>query len=330
MPDNAIRTIPYHQAIREALEEEMERDDRVFLLGEDIGRMGGTFWATRGLLAKFGPERVRDTPISEAAIVGAAVGAAVMGMRPVAEIMYIDFLLISADQLINQASRLRYMHGKDLTVPLVVRPQGGTGRSNGAQHSASLEALFAHIPGLIVVMPSTPSDAKGLLKSAIRDPNPVVFIEHKRLYFTGGPVPEGEFLIPLGKADVKRRGRDVTLIATSSMVRVALEATERLAAEGIEAEVIDPRTLHPLDERTILESVRRTSRAVVIHEASRAYGVGAEIAAMIMEKAFDSLDAPVLRVTGLDTPVPYSHRLENEVIPSVGGIVQAVRQVVAS
>ena len=329
MLDGARRMIPYHQAIREALEEEMERDSRVFLLGEDIGRMGGTFWATRGLLAKFGPERVRDTPISEAAIMGAAVGAAVMGMRPVAEIMYIDFLLISADQLINQAAKFRYMHGGPLTVPLVVRTQGGTGRSNGAQHSGSLEALFAHIPGLIVVMPSTPADAKGLLKSAIRDPNPVVFIEHKRLYFTSGPVPEGESLIPLGKADVKRRGRDVTLIATSSMVRLTLEAADRLAAEGIEADVIDPRTLRPLDEDTILDSVRRTGRGVIVHEANRTYGVGAEFAALIMEKAFDSLDAPVLRVAGLDTPVPYGFRLEEEVIPNLDRVIEAVHQVVS-
>lgn len=318
-----MRQISYSEAVQEALREEMERDARVILIGEDIGKLGGIFRATKGLLDQFGPERVIGTPISEAAIVGAAVGASLLGMRPVAEIMYVDFMPIAADQLVNQAAKFRYMHGKKITIPLVVRTQGGIGRSNGAQHSASLEAWFAHIPGLKVVMPSTPADAKGLLKSAIRDDNPVVFIEHKALYATRGSVPEGEVLIPLGEADVKRSGKDVTLIATSMMVARALAAAETLAGQGIDAEVIDPRTLVPLDEECILQSVMKTGRVVIVHEACKRYGIGAEMAAIITEKAFDFLDAPPLRVAGADVPIPYGP-LEEAAVPSADLIVQSV------
>jgi len=321
------RELTYAEAVNEALAEEMERDSTVFLLGEDIGVYGGIFTATRGLLERFGPERVRDTPISEAAIAGVAVGAALMGMRPVAEIMYEDFAMISMDQIVNNAAKMRYMFGGQVRVPMVLRTQGGSGRGNGAQHSQSLEAWFAHVPGLVVIMPSTPYDVKGLLKSAIRDDNPVVFIEHKMLYLTTkGFVPDEEYTIPIGKADVKRVGSDVTVIATSWMVPRALAAAEALASEGVSVEVIDPRTLRPLDEETILESVRKTGRALVVHEAVKFGGIGAEIAAMIMENAFDYLDAPVARLAGVDAPIPYAAVLERAAVPTEEGIAEAIRR----
>jgi pyruvate/2-oxoglutarate/acetoin dehydrogenase E1 component len=322
-----VRKLSYAQAVAEALNEEMTRDPDVFLMGEDIGRFGNIYGATRGLLEAFGKERVRDTPISEAAIVGAAVGASLLGMRPVVEIMYMDFMTIAADQIVNHAAKFRYMFGGSVELPLVIRTQGGTGTSNAAQHSQSLESWFMHTPGLHVVMPSTPYDAKGLLKASIREDNPVIFIEHKSLYKTWGPVPEEEYLIPLGQADVKREGKDITVVATSLMVQRALGAAEEVEKEGGSVEVIDPRTLSPLDEETILNSARKTGKVIVVHEACKTCGIGAEIAARIMEKAFDYMDAPVVRLGGLDIPVPYARNLEEASVPSQEQIVQAIRKV---
>ncbi|MBI4536841.1 MAG: alpha-ketoacid dehydrogenase subunit beta [candidate division NC10 bacterium] len=321
-----MREITYKQAIQEALREEMRRDERVFLLGEDIGVYGGAFGVTLGFLEEFGKARVRDTPISELGIVGAAAGAALMGMRPVVEIMFIDFSTLALDQLANQAAKMRFMFGGKARVPMVLRAPQGAGTGAAAQHSQSLEALFVHFPGLKVAMPSTPADAKGLLKAAIRDDNPVVFIEHKLLYNRKGPVPDGEHLVPLGRAEIKRPGRDLTLIAISNMVIKALEAAEILAAEGIEIEIVDPRTLVPLDEATVLDSVRRTGRVLIAHEACRTGGVGAEILARIVEEGFDYLDAPIRRLAGRDFPIPYSKVLERQVIPQVEDIVREARR----
>ena len=322
------RKIKYVQALNEALREEMLRDERVFLMGEDIAIYGGAYQVTRGLYDEFGAERVRDTPISEAAIAGAAAGAAMTGTRPVAEIMYIDFSTIAMDQIINIAAKNRYMFGGKSIVPVVYRTQGGAGRGIAEHHSQSLEAWYQHIPGIFVVMPSTPFDAKGLLKTCIRDDNPVMFIEQKLLYGTEGEVPEGEYTVPLGVADVKREGTDVTIVAYSRMVLIALEAAEDLVKEGISVEVIDPRTLKPLDVETIIGSVKKTSRAVVVHEGYRTCGVGAEIAAQIMEEAFDYLDAPVLRVAGEDVPIPMSPVLEEAAVPSKTKIVEAIKKLV--
>jgi len=282
----------------------------------------------RDLIKEFGPERVRDTPISEAAIAGAAAGAAMTGMRPVAEIMYIDFSTIATDEIVNIAAKNRYMFGGKSTVPVVYRTQGGAGRGIAAHHSGSLEAWYVHSPGILVVMPSTPFDAKGLLKTCIRDDNPIMFIEHKMLYGTEGDVPEEEYTVPLGVADVKREGADVTIVAYSRMVLSALEAAEELVEEGIEAEVVDPRTLKPLDIDTIASSVKKTSKAVVVHEGYRTCGVGAELAARIMEKCFDYLDAPIKRVAGADVPIPMSPVLEEAAIPSKEKIIEAVKQIV--
>jgi len=326
---HGLRTIPYWQALNEALKEEMERDPRVFLFGEDIGRYGGAYGVTRGLLDLFGPQRVIDTPISEATIAGAAVGAAMTGLRPVAEIMYVDFTPLAMDQLANQGAKNRYMFGGKTTVPLTVRTEGGTGRGIAAHHSQSLEALWVHFPGIYVVMPATPYDAKGLLKAAIRDDNPVLFIEHKMLYSTQGPVPEEEYLIPLGVADIKRTGRHVTVIAYSRMVLLALEAAETLAKEGIEAEVVDPRTLKPLDMETILASVRKTGRAVCVTEAYRTGSFAAELASRIQEQAFDWLDAPIRVVGGADVPIPMAATLERAAVPQVDDIINAIREVLA-
>ena len=321
-----MRKIKYVQALNEALREEMLRDERVFLMGEDIAIYGGAYQVTRGLYDEFGAERVRDTPISEAAIAGAAAGAAMTGTRPVAEIMYIDFSTIATDQIINIAAKNRYMFGGKSIVPVVYRTQGGAGIAE--HHSQSLEAWYQHIPGIFVVMPSTPFDAKGLLKTCIRDDNPVMFIEQKLLYGTEGEVPEGEYTVPLGVADVKREGTDVTIVAYSRMVLLALEAAEDLAKEGISVEVVDPRTLKPLDAETIIGSVKKTGRAVVVHEGYRTCGVGAEIAAQIMEEAFDYLDAPVLRVAGEDVPIPMSPVLEEAAVPSKTKIVEAIKKLV--
>ena len=319
--------ISYSQAVRQALREEMQRDPKVFIIGEDVAGHGGAFGVTRGLLEEFGCERVINTPISEAAIAGSAVGAAVAGCRPVAEIMYMDFVTIAMDQIVNQAAKMRYMFGGKARLPLVVRTPAGAGRGNAAQHMQSLEAWFCHVPGLKVVMPSTPYDAKGLLKASIRDDNPIIFVEHKLLYATKGEVPEEEFVIPLGQADIKRQGDDVTVIATSRMVHFALEAAEHLATEGISVEIIDPRTLVPLDIEAIIRSVKRTNHALVVHEAVRRGGYGAEIVAQIQEKAFDYLDAPVGRVCGENVPIPFARTLEAAAIPDAARIAAGVRQV---
>jgi pyruvate/2-oxoglutarate/acetoin dehydrogenase E1 component len=319
-----MRKITFSQALNEALQEEMRRDERVIVLGEDINLpWGGAFRVTAGLVEEFGPKRVRTTPISEAAIAGGAVGAALVGCRPVAEIMYLDFIPIAMDQIVNQAAKVRYMSGGQATVPVVFRTQGGGGRSNAAQHSQSLEAWFVHVPGLKVVSPSTPYDAKGLLKSCIRDDNPVIFIEHKLLYFTSGEVPEEDYTIPLQKAAIRREGEHITIVSYSNMALKCLEAAKRLEERGIHAEVIDLRTLSPLDMETVLGSVRKTHRLLVVHEACRTGGLGGEIAAQVAESAFDELDAPVGRVGSLDSPMPYSPALENMVIPTPDRIVSA-------
>lgn len=325
-----MREILYREALNEALREEMERDECVFVLGEDVAEpYGGVYRVTLGLSDIFGTDRVRNTPLSEVAIMGATLGSALTGMRPVGELMYIDFTAVCMDQIVNQIAKLRYMTGGQAVLPLVIRTQGGAGRSSAAQHAQSLEAWFMHTPGLKVVMPSTPEDAKGLLKTSIRDDNPVLFIEHKLLYNEKGQVPEEEYTIPFGVADVKRPGSDVTVIATSRMVLRSLKAAEQLEEEGISVEVVDPRTLVPLDEETMLESVRKTNRVVIVHEACRRGGVGAEIAAMIQEKAFDYLDAPIERVGAEDVPVPFAPILEDFVIPDEARIMDAVRRTLA-
>lgn len=324
-----MREITYREALKEALREEMKRDERVFLMGEDVGPYGGAYGVTRGLYEEFGEERVRDTAISEAAIAGAAAGAAMTGMRPVAEIMSIDFSTIAMDQLVNIAAKNRYMFGGKTTVPMVMRTQGGTGRGVAGHHSQSLEAWYVHVPGLYVVMPSTPYDAKGLLKTAIRNDNPIMFIEHKLLYGTKGEVPEEEYTVPLGKADIKREGNDVTVVAYSRMVLIALEAAGELEKEGVSLEVIDPRTLKPLDMDMILGSVRKTGRVIIVSEACKTGGVAGEIAAQIMENGFDYLDAPVVRVAAADVPIPMSPVLEEAAVPSVEKIIEAVKGIIS-
>ena len=320
----ADREITFVQALNEALQEEMRRDERVFIMGEDIGLYGGAFKVTRDLIDEFGPKRVRNTPISEAAIVGTAAGAALTGTRPVAEIMYVDFTTLGMDQIVNQMAKIRYMFGGKATVPVVIRTQGGAGRGNAAQHSQSLEAWFVHVPGIYVVQPSTPYDAKGLLKSAIRDDNPILFLEHKMLYNVKGMVPEGEYVVPLGKADIKRPGADVTIVATSWMVHHALAAAETLSEQGIEAEVIDPRTLKPLDKDTIIKSVKKTLHLVIVNEGCRTGGFAAQLAGMLLEDVFDYLDAPIKIVASEDVPIPYNHVLEYETIPGEKDVVAAV------
>jgi len=321
-----MKKITYREALREALQEEMRREETVFLMGEDIAEWGGCYKVTDGLLAEFGEERVRNTPISEAGFVGAALGAAITGMRPVAEIMYIDFSTVAFDQIVNQIAKIRYMVGGQLNVPLVIRTQGGAGRSSAAQHAQSLEALFMHTPGLLIAMPSTPHDAKGLLKTAIRNDNPVMFIEHKLLYSEEGEIPEEEYLIDFGKAHTKREGKDLTIVATSRMVLKAIEAAEKLDEQGISAEVIDPLTLVPLDKETIIDSVKRTNRLLIVHEAVERCGFGAELAAIVIKEAFDYLDAPIERVAAANVPVPFAPALEDYVIPDVDDIVDAVRK----
>ncbi|MDX6154073.1 alpha-ketoacid dehydrogenase subunit beta [Marinococcus sp. PL1-022] len=320
------RSITFAEAVREALSQEMREDQDVFILGEDIGVYGGAFGVTRGMIEEFGPERVRNTPISEAAITGAAIGSALTGMKPVVELQFSDFITIAMDQLANQAAKLRYMYGGKGNVPMVLRTPSGSGTGAAAQHSQSLEAWVAHVPGLKVVQPSTASDAKGLLKAAIADPNPVIFYEHKLLYKTQEHVPEEAYTIPLGEADVKREGTDVTIVATAVMVHKALEAAEKLAEEGIDVEVIDPRTLVPLDEQTIVDSVKKTGKVIVVHEAVKRGGYGGEIASMIAEsEAFDYLDAPIRRLGALPIPVPYNPALEKAMVPQVDDIMQAAR-----
>jgi pyruvate/2-oxoglutarate/acetoin dehydrogenase E1 component len=320
-----MHTLTVAEAICEGLREEMARDSRVFLMGEDVGAIGGIFATSRGLLEKFGPERVRDAPISEAAIVGYAIGASVAGLRPIVECGgFVDFLSLTMDQIVNQAAKLRYMFGGKGMVPIVVRAAQGTGVKLAAQHSQSLEAWFAHVPGLIVVCPSTPADAKGLLLAAIRNPNPVIFLEHKMLYFVKGDVPDGDGVEPIGVAARRREGTDVTLCSYSLMAHRCLEAADLLGQRGVSCEVLDLRTIRPWDREAILASVRRTHRLVVVHEAVRSFGVGAEIAATVMEEAFDDLDAPIVRVAAHDIPMPFNDTLERETVPTVERIVEAV------
>lgn len=323
-----MRKTTYKEALREALREEMRRDPTVFILGEDVGKYwGGAFKVTEGLAEEFGEERVKDTPISESAIVGAGVGAAITGMRPVAEIMFGDLTALAMDQIANQAAKIRYMFGGQAKVPLVIRTPFGAGVNIAAHHSQSLEAWFMHIPGLHVAVPSTPYDAKGLLKTAIRGDNPVFFCEHKLLYPMEGVVPEKEYTIPFGKADVKREGSDVTVVATLYMVHKALEAAGELEEENISVEVVDPRTLTPLDKETIINSVRKTGRLVVVSEDCKTAGVSAEIAATVAEEAIDYLDAPIKRVAEPDTPIPFSPTLEQYVLPDEKAIVEAVKEI---
>lgn len=320
-----MRQLQYNEALNEALIEEMTRDEKVILIGEDVGAYGGVFKVSKGLLDRFGPQRVRDTPICESAIIGTATGAALMGMRPVAEISFIDFILLAMDQIGNHVAKIMQIAPGLLELPMVIRTEGGVGGGIGCQHSQSLEALFAHLPGLKIVMPSTPYDAKGLLKTAIRDNTPVMCIENKKLYALKGSVPEEEYFVPIGKADVKREGKDITIIATSFMVHEALKAAEALEKDGISAEVVDPRTLVPLDVDTLVASVKKTARALVVHEAVERCGIGAEISAVLNEKAYDYLDGPVLRHAGLNVSLPQNWHLEPVCIPSADSIREKVK-----
>ena len=319
-----MTTLTYAQALNDALREEMRADARVFIMGEDIGHHGGVFRVTKDLLDEFGPARVRDTPISESGFVGLGIGAALAGMRPVVELLFMDFALVAADQIVNQAAKLRYMAGGTVSVPIVIRAQQGGGRGNGAQHSQSFEAWFAQVPGLIVVAPATPADAKGLLKSAVRAGNPVIFIEHKLLYNTKGEVPEGEHIIPIGKADVKRVGRDITIVSYSRTLLFALEAAQQLSQQGVEAEVIDLRTIEPLDMETIIQSVKGTARLLVVHESHANCGIGAEIIARVYEQAPDALVIPARRLGAKHVPIPVAEPLEHAVLPQPADIVKAV------
>ena len=321
-----MKRVMYREAIAAALAEEMRRDETVFVMGEDVAIVGGVYKATKGLLEEFGPQRVRNTPLSELAIMGTATGAAMCGARPVAEIMHIDFIGCGFDILLNQMSKMRYKTNGQVTVPLVIRTQCGRGRSNGCTQSQSLESLLTHIPGLKVVMPSTPYDAKGLLKSAIRDNDPVIFIEHKGLYQTRGEIPEEEYVLPIGKADIKQEGTDVTIITYSKSVLMALDAAKELEIAGISAEVLDLCTLVPLDFEAIKESVSKTGRVLIVHEACERSGYGAEIAAQIVDKLFDELDAPILRVCGENIPVPNATLPEVESAPTVAKIVAAAKK----
>ena len=327
MPDASMRELTFAQAVREALAEEMRRDKRVCILGEDVAEAGTPFKVLSGLVEEFGTGRVIDTPISEAGFTGVAVGAAMTGLRPVVDIMFGDFLTLTMDQMVNQAAKVHYMSGGTWKVPMVLRTTLGATRRSAAQHSQSLQAWFSHVPGLKVVIPSTPADAKGLLKSAIRDDNPVVFFEDKMMHHKlKGPVPTGEFTIPFGLADIKRVGEDITLVATSSMVQLALEAAEMLAQTGISAEVVDPRTLWPLDEKTLVESVQKTSRAIVLDEGYGRYGVTAELAAVISERAFYSLDGPVVRMGAMHVPIPFSPPLEDLTVATAKSVFEAARK----
>ncbi len=320
-----MREITYAQAINEAMSQEMRRDENVFLMGEDVGLYGGAFGVSVGMFDEFGPDRVRDTPISEAVIAGAAAGAAVTGMRPIAEIMFSDFCTISMDQLVNQAAKMRYMFGGKAQVPMVLRTPEGSGTGAAAQHSQSLEAWFCHVPGLKVVTASTPADAKGLLTAAIRDNNPVIFFEQKLLYRVKGDVPEGDYVLPLSKSHVVQEGKDLTIVTYGRMLPVVQQAVAAVAKDGISVEIVDPRTLYPMDKDTIIESVMKTSRAMIVHEACKTGGLGGEIAAAITEsEAFYYLDAPVKRVCGLDVPIPYCPELEKNVVPTVEKVTDAI------
>ena len=318
--------ITYREALRQALQEEMRQDPKVWILGQNIAGYGGTYAVTKGLFEEFGPDRVRDTPIAEAGIIGLATGSAMGGTKPIAEIMSINFTLVAIDQIVNHAAKMRYMFGGQWSVPMVIRTSSGYGML-AATHSQTFENWYAYIPGLKVVMPATPYDAKGMLKAAIRDPDPVMFIEHSNLYGQKGEVPEGDYVVPLDKADVKREGADVTLVCWSSMVKPCLQAAETLAADGVAAEVVDMRAMRPLDTDTVVASVKKTSRCVIVEEGWRTLGVGAEIAARVSEEAFDWLDAPVGRVGGKEVPMPYAKNLEKLCIPNEGDILAAVRAI---
>ena len=321
-----MANIAYRAAIAQAMIEEMERDSSVILLGEDVGSFGGAMAASKGVWDKFGDDRVIDTPISEAAIIGGALGAAITGLRPIAEIMFVDFTTCCMDQIVNQVAKVRYMLGGQVKVPLVIRTQGGAGKNYAAQHSQSLEVWFAHIPGIKVVMPATAADAKGLLKAAIRSDDPVLFIEHKLLYGEKGEVPEdSDFVLPIGKAEVVREGDGITIVAYSMQLHNALKAADELTKEGINCEVIDLRTISPIDMDTILGSVEKTGKLVTVEEGYRSFGVGAEISAMVMEQGFDLLEGPVVRVGSLDTPIPFSPVLEKATLPNAQKIAEAVR-----
>jgi len=325
-----MREITYREAVREALQQEMRRDSRVFLMGEDVGPYGGIFAVTQGLVEEFGEERVRDTPISEGGFTGLGVGAAVTGLRPVVEIMFCDFIMDAVDQIVNEAAKMRYMYGGKVEVPLVIRSTIGAGRSSAAQHSQSLHAWFAHVPGLRVVLPSTPYDAKGLLATAIRDDNPVIVFEDKMSYNRRGPVPEEEYLLPFGVADVKSQGEDVTIVALSRMVYPTMEAVEALREEGISVEVVDPRTLNPYDDKTIVQSVMKTGRVIIVDQGCQNFGVTGEIASRIYEQAFDYLDAPIKRIGAFDVPVAFSPPLEFATIPDKERIVAAVHDLLGN
>jgi pyruvate dehydrogenase E1 component subunit beta len=319
--------ITMREAISQALWEEMERDPKVFILGEEVGVWGGTYAVTKGFYDHFGGERVRDTPISEAAIIGAAIGSSLTGMRPVAELMTINFAFSAMDHIVNESAKLHYMFGGQFTLPMVIRAVGGGGRQLGATHSQTPDAIFAHFPGLVVVSPGTPEDAKGLLKSAIRSNDPVLFIEHATLYQVRGEVPDGEFLTPIGKSKVQRPGSDVTIVTYSKMLELSTKAAEELSKEGIEAEIVDLRTLRPLDMEPVLESFKKTNRAVIVEEGWRSFGVGSEVASRIYEGAFDYIDAPIKRVAQKEVPLPYNRTLEQSALPQVEDIVKAVKEV---
>lgn len=325
--DSKMRELMVREALNEALSEELARDERVFIMGEGIAQRGGSYKVTAGLLDKFGPKRIIDTPISEASFTGMGVGAAITGMRPVVEILFIDFTSLVIDQIVNQAAKYRFMSGGKGRVPMVLRTQGGSGNGLAAQHSQSLEAWYYHTPGLKVIMPSTAYDAKGLLKSAIRDEDPVIFIEHKLLYMDKGPVPDTDYTIELGVGDIKRPGKDVTLVAWSGMVKRTLAAAEELSAQGIDAEVIDPRSLVPLDKEMILSSVRKTEHLIIIQEAIRRGGVASDIASIVQEEAFDYLDAPIKILAGKNTPIPFNVNLEKACVPGQEDIVRAVKEI---
>lgn len=317
--------ITYSEAISSAIKEEMEKDKFLTVIGEDIGRYGGVFKATKGLNNKFGEERIKDTPISEAAIAGIAIGASLIGYKVIAEIMYIDFMTLASDQIVNHAAKIYYMSGGKLNLPIVIRTQGGAGIRNAAQHSQSLEAWFMHIPGLKVVMPSTPYDAKGLLKSSIRDKNPVIFIEHKKLYSIKGEVPDEEYVIEIGKADIKRKGKDITIICNSYMTIIAQQSAKILNEKyNISSEIVDLRSISPLDKNTIINSVKKTNKVVILHEASEQGGVGGELISIIQDEAFDYLDFPILRICGPNTPVPYSSELEDYFVPAPNKIINKI------
>lgn len=327
--DQAVRELSYAQAIQEAMAIALETDERVFLMGEDIGVYGGAFQVTGDLVERFGADRVIDTPISELGGAGVAVGAAVTGLRPIFEFQFSDFATLAMEQIVNQAAKMRYMLGGAVSVPVVMRFPAGSGTGAAAQHSQSLEAWLGHVPGLKVIQPATPYDAKGMLLAAVADPDPVMIFEHKLLYKTKGPVPEGYYTVPIGKAEIRREGRDLTIVATSIMVHKALEAAKTLEAEGIDVEVVDLRTIRPMDKETVIESVKKTSRLLCVYEGVKTLGVGAEVSAMIAEsEAFDFLDAPIVRLGGAETPIPYNPELEKATVPQVPDILAAARSLV--